>query len=85
MWHAGCTGTVNEDGAVGGGGMPEATMASSASSRGTTAAGTNVSEGFTPGAGISTPSAGISTPGAGSSTPGAGTTSSSARGVPVGE
>ena len=64
------TGTVDEDGAVGGGGMPEATMASGAGSCGTTAASTSVSE--------------ESTPGAGSSTPSAGTTGSSA-GVPVGE
>ena len=70
------TGTVDEDGAVGGGGMPKAMMASSAGSRGTTAAGTKGT-----GTGVSKGS----TPGAGSSTPGAGTTNSSAQGVPVGE
>ena len=70
------TGTVDEDGAVGGGGMPEAMMASGAGSCGTTADGT---EGA--GTGVSE----WSTPGAGSSTPGAGTIGSSAQGVPVGE
>ena len=70
------TGTVDEDGAVGGVGMPEATMASGAGSRVTTAAGTKGA-----GTGVSDGS----TPGAGSSTPGAGTTGLSAQGVPVGE